>query len=155
MSHSQPDLNATVDLVLPEPLARRREEFQHAWEDALQGGPVPLLDNFLHGFEESDRLLLRQALDLLENEFQKRLSNLASIPLDGDVSPPAEQTAELPRSGSAGSSGTMDFVHTSQDSAVDSRCGDAASAADGATDATRDFVSPGIEAAAQTRDFET
>ncbi len=49
-------------------------EFELAWQRALAGGPTPRLQSFLESVAQPDRNALRQSLETIQQEYQKRLT---------------------------------------------------------------------------------
>src|SRR5207248_1721234 len=74
-------------------MARVRQQFEAAWEGALQGQSPPPLDSFLDRVPESERALLRGVLTEVEQAYRVRAA--ASSP-DQTKSQDKPETVEVP-----------------------------------------------------------
>jgi serine/threonine-protein kinase len=74
MNESQNDKPGTQKLSRAAWMARVVEDFEAAWQRALDGGPRPQIPVFLVGRAQAERVALRRELETVDREFQQRLT---------------------------------------------------------------------------------
>lgn len=149
--------DATVDFALPEHLARIREQFRRAWDDALQTGAVPELDAFLYQAAEADRALLRSSLRIIDEDHRARFQKVRGSPVD-TAPAPGSDTVNVPASATPASDGTLDLSGAGPDTKKGGEPGTEellphAKEASGLTGAPPEFI-PGSPRPDATIDFE-
>ena len=71
---SADDNNRTMGLTFTGPMIAAVDSFENAWKASLAGGLRPVIDDYLGGFSDGDRIALRAELTRIDREYEQQLA---------------------------------------------------------------------------------